>query len=157
MSSSSSSSIGTGEAGGRGLWLRRFAQRPYRTTEAQGFRMAIAAYGASRMSDRVFRYIRRPYNPITGVTADELDGVCSPADLEEFPEDAPNPADNPAWFRRASVDLVVRSQAEAEELWSGVVKELTALVAALDFMDVVVPELDVAIGDPPAAGTPPTP
>jgi hypothetical protein len=62
-----------------------------------GFRFTIQVTGASQMPTKIFRYRVVPTKVQASVdqppTAIELmgvfDGVCSPADLEDFPEDWP--------------------------------------------------------------------
>jgi hypothetical protein len=100
------------------------------------------------MSSYIFRYIRGPFSQTAGAYFEEFDGVCSPADLEEFPMDTPTPSSNPAWFRKDYIDLVFRSQTTANESWDRIVKDVEVLVSSLDLMDNIVVEKIVEIGDP---------
>lgn len=159
-SSLAASSSSSAEAGGRGFWLRRFDQSVIVTWNGQGFRFAATVYGARDMNDHVFRYLRRPLNPRTGATEDVFDGVCSAADMADFPEDAPRAGEDPAWFRLPTVDLVLRSQREVHDAWTILVDELGALVEALNLQDTLITGIDVAIGapaaDPRPGPSPPT-
>ena len=152
-SSSSSSSSGSSEStpsSKHGIKLKKFTQTSYVVNNVDGFRMKIEANSANNMSNAIFRYIRGSFNSNSGTYQEDFDGVCSPSDLEEFPEDAPAGTSNPAWFRKSYVDLVFRSQTTAEEAWDRIVKDVTILVKTLDTMDNISQEKIVSIGDPAA-------
>jgi len=131
-----------------GIRLKKFVQEKYVINNVDGYRMKIVAYDANNMSNHIFRYIRGPFSQTTNSYFEELDGVCSPADLEEFPIDTPLANANPAWFRKDYVDLVFRSQTTAEEAWNRIVSDVNILVSSLDKMDVISQEKIVEIGDP---------
>lgn len=114
-----------------------------------GFRFRVEAYGGHLMPNHIFRYLRRPLNPDTGTRIDELDGVCSPPDLEEFGEDAPLPDVVPPFLRLDFVDVLLRSQHEADEAWRVILEDVHSLVDTLNIMDNIVPAEDIAIGNPP--------
>lgn len=143
--SSSSSQV---QSESHGVRLKKFVQERYVINNVDGYRMKVEAYDANHMSSSIFRYIRGPFSQTIGAYSEEFDGICSPADLEEFPVDTPTLNANPAWFRKDYIDLVFRSQATAEEAWGRIVKDVTTLVASLDLMDTIVEEKIVEIGDP---------
>jgi hypothetical protein len=145
LTSGSSSQV---QSDKHGIRLKKFTQEKFVINNVDGFRMKIVAYDANNMSNYIFRYIRGPFSATTGAYFEELDGVCSPADLEEFPVDSPLDNANPAWFRKDYIDLVFRSQTTAEEAWDRIVKDVSVLVSSLDKMDVIKEEKIVAIGDP---------
>lgn len=157
--SSSDSSQASSEAPclHRGIWLRRFQQTTYRSGTGQGFRFQVVAYGACRVTDKIFRYVRAPLNPTTGTSQLVFDGVCSTGDLAEFPEDAPLPGSDPPWCRLNYLDVVLRSQAEALEVWGILLEEVRALIDALEAQDDISDTLDAAIGNPDPATPPATP
>ena len=148
MSSGSSPSSSQASSDGHGIRLRKQVQTKYVINNVDGFRMKIDAYDANNMSGAIFRYLRTPFSAASGTYTDEFDGICSPSDLEEFPEGAPVPSSNPAWFRKDSVDLVFRSQTTANETWDKIVSDVDILVKTLDTMDVIAPEITVSIGNP---------
>lgn len=152
-SSLSSSSIGN-PTDGRGLYLRRYVQAPYTSPIITGFRFKVVAYGANLMPNTIFRYGREALNARDGSYRLAFDGVCSPADLEEFPEEAPIVGVFPEFCRLDYVDLVFRSQSLAEDAWNIIVEEVSNLVKTLNTMDVVKPEADLKIGSPPDAEFP---
>jgi hypothetical protein len=153
MPSSSSSSIGNPQYG-RGLWLRRFVQTQYRNNKISGFRFRVVAYGNNDMTNFIFRYGREALNAREGTYRLAFDGICSPVDLEEFPETEPIVGVFPEFCRLDYVDLVFRSQAEAEDAWNVMVTEVGNLVYTLDVMDKIAPEQDLKFGDPPPADFP---
>jgi hypothetical protein len=152
-SSSSSSSVGNPQYG-RGVWLRRFSQTHYTNNYIDGFRFKVVAYGANNMPNSIFRYAREALNAREGSHRLAFDGVCSPSDLEEFPEEAPIVGIFPEFCRLDYADLVFRSQATAEEAWTILVEEVGSLVRTLDTMDVMQAGTDLKIGYPPPSDFP---
>ena len=148
MGSSASNSSSQVQSDKHGVRLKRFNQEKFVINSVDGYRMKIVAYDANNMSSYIFRYIRGPFSQTAGAYFEEFDGVCSPADLEEFPIDTPTPSSNPAWFRKDYIDLVFRSQTTANESWDRIVKDVEVLVSSLDLMDNIVVEKIVEIGDP---------
>lgn len=144
----SSTSSSQGQPDGHGIRLKKYVQTKYVVNNVDGFRMKIDAYDANNMSAAIFRYLRAPFSAATGTYSDEFDGVCSPSDMEEFPENSPTANSNPAWFRKDSVDLVFRSQTTANETWDKIVSDVNVLVNTLDIMDIIQPEITVSIGNP---------
>lgn len=131
-----------------GIKLVKYMQTRFVINNVSGFRMMVEATDASGLSNSIFRYIRGPISAGTGTYRDEFDGVCSPADLEEFNEGAPEVGSNPEWFRKDYIDLVFRSQTTAEESWKLIVKDVTILITTLDLMEITTPELTISIGSP---------
>jgi len=149
-SSSVSSSFGEPEYG-RGLWLKRFTQVEYKSNSIHGFRFKVEAYGANLMPNKIFRYTREALNAREGAYRLAFDGVCSPADLEEFPENEPLVNVYPEFCRLDYVDLVFRSQSLAEEAWTLLVEEVAALLNTLKKMDNLTPQTELKLGNPPPA------
>jgi hypothetical protein len=147
-SSSISSSVGNPDYG-RGIWLKRFTQTEYRSNSITGFRFKVVAYGGNLMPDKIFRYAREALNAREGAYRLAFDGVCSPSDLEEFPEDEPLVNVYPEFCRLDYVDLVFRSQSLAEEAWQLLTEEVAALVNTLNKMDTTTPQTELKFGDPP--------
>lgn len=144
--SSSSSSAGT--PGTIGVHLLREVQERFQTNVVDGFRWRVTAVGGTGMPNHIFRYLRRPLDVAAGTTVDEFDGVCSPPDLEEFGENNPIPDREPKFLRLDYIDLVFRSQSEAEEAWTAVAEDVAALVETLRIMEQTVPAATLAVGDP---------
>ena len=158
MSSSSSSSssqllssVSSSEAPTytRGVKLRRLAQEHFTVNAVTGFRFTVEALDPWLMPDEIFRFERRPWSPAN--EADFFDGVCSPADLEEYPPDAPDPGSASKFFRKKIIDLVFRSQSEADEAWDLIQEEVDVLVSTLNLMDRLTAAETVTIGNPSPA------
>lgn len=117
--------------------LTRQAQQRAHAGAMPGWRVVVTASAAAGLANEVFLHQRLPVDPQapSGPQADELAGVCTPADLAELPVNNPSPGASPSLFRRSSLDVVLRSQKEADDLWSRLKKDVTALLVALDKMD----------------------
>jgi len=118
-----------------------------------GMRVRMEVTDAADVSRAVFAYLMIPRNPETGEEAGEFDHVCSPADLEEFPENEPNQNARPRWFRLTYVDVLVRSRTEADDFIQLVLEDLRGLKATLDVMDTLVEEGTELIGDAPVSSS----
>jgi hypothetical protein len=112
-----------------------------------GIRVRIDASAACEMTNAIFAYRMLPVDPTTGSDSGFFSHVCSPADLEEYPANAPIPCHRPEWFRKTFVDIIVRSITEAEEFIAAVTDDVRRLKRTLDTMDTVVPSGEVDIGD----------
>jgi hypothetical protein len=148
-SSSSSSSSSENPENDRGIYLQHTGQTRYVAGAVQGYRLTVTAVRGSEMPNEIFRYIMRPTDPTTGATAGFLDGICSPADLEDLPINAPRPQDSPQFFRLATVDVVLRSQTEANEFWQDILDDVDMLINTLNLMDDQTPFQLVRLGNPP--------
>lgn len=140
--SSSSLSSSAGGSPPRSLTLRRWAQERYLAFRTSGFCFRVEVAQAVGMPREVFRYLRRDATDlVTGLALSRSDfsGVCSPADLEDYPAGAPWPAGHSGggvpFFRLDYVELVLASQATADEAWAVISEELTTLLDTLGLMD----------------------
>jgi len=133
----------TSATGGRGITLAPTFQRGYVPGAIDGFRFTLVVTSATQMPTKIFRYRLVPtkLQPVVDQppTAVEykgyFDGVCSPADLEDFPEDYPVQNARPPWFRLDTVDVIVRSRSIAEEAYTAILDEVRNLVETLETMD----------------------
>ena len=97
-----------------------------------GFRFTLNVKSATQMPTKIFRYRLVPTKVQATAsqppTAIELmgafDGVCSPADLEDFPEDWPAQNARPAWYRLDFIDLIVRSRSIADQAYAAILFEV---------------------------------
>jgi hypothetical protein len=128
----------------------------YQAGNIDGFRMRVTASDGLNMPNEVFRYRAIPLQPNSLNDEEEeveseqwgvFDGVCSPADLEEFPINEPYTTADPPWFRLAYVDLVFRSRHELEEAYRTLVDEVSALRDTIKLMEDLSEEDEVRIGD----------
>lgn len=121
----------------------------YNFNKVDGIRVRITATDAALMSDKVFAYMLLPLKAGAESKAGAFDHVCSPTDLEEYPEDDPIPNSRPEWFRLNYVDVLLRSRAEVEAFIRDVVEDVQRLKNTLDLMDDLIPGGNVWIGVPP--------
>lgn len=101
-------------------------------TDGVRVRIDVVTVGVSA---KLFAYRKQPFNVNTGERVGTFSHVCSPVDLEEFPEDAPNEGAVPPWYRLDFVDIFVRSEAEADDFVKSVNEDLESLVYTLKIMN----------------------
>jgi hypothetical protein len=139
----------------RGLRISWAASR-YVLGKHDGKRLRITASDPCGMTDKIFAYRMLPLNPQTGEEAGFFSHVCSPVDLEDYPEDGPTPGHTPKWFRLNFVDQQIRSVAEASDLLQAVLEDIRRLKRTLDTMDTLEPAGVEDIGDVCLPEEPPT-
>jgi hypothetical protein len=119
----------------------------FHTTD--GIRIRITADSANLMPTKIFAYQLLPLKPGEAERVGAFDHVCSPVDLEEYPEDEPIANSRPAWFRLNYVDVLLRSRAEAQAFIKEVVEDVRRLKNTLDIAEDLIPGGDLWIGTPP--------
>jgi hypothetical protein len=113
--------------------LREAVDPPYVIGREFAYRMEARAINPERMTTKVFLYERQPFNAFSQDERDVFVSVCSPGDLEEYPEDAPSGiTDGQQFFRKDSVDLVFRSSEELEQAWAAICTDVQELVYAMN-------------------------
>jgi hypothetical protein len=115
-----------------------------------GVRLRIEASDAEDMPNKIFAYLLMPMKPSTLERVGNFDHVCSPVDLEEYPEDEPLANVEPAFFRLDYIDIEVRSQTELDKWLQDITADVDSLKASLDIMDDVELVREIWIGPPPA-------
>lgn len=114
-----------------------------------GIRVRITTADAALMPNKVFAYLMSPLRPGETTGTGAFDHVCSPADLEEYPEDVPYENSRPAWFRLDYVDVLLRSRAEVKAFIQDVIEDVQRLKKTLDVMDDLLPGGELWIGQAP--------
>ena len=115
-----------------------------------GIRLRVEASSAEGLPDKIFAYQLLPTSPVTMARAGVFDHVCSPTDLEEYPEDAPLAHQQPAWFRLSYVDVLVRSWAAVQLHRQHLHDDVAVLLTTLNRMDDLEFASEEWVGDPPA-------
>lgn len=123
-----------------------YASSYYRAGRDDGVRVRFDVTSGCNISPKVFAYLMQPVNPLTGSTAGTFSHVCSPVDLEEYPEDEPIEDAEPPWYRLDYVDVLVRSVEEAAQFIADVQVDLNRLKDTLDVTDTLFPGVDGVIG-----------
>lgn len=118
-----------------------------------GIRVRITADQAVDMPTKIFAYMMSPMKPGTGEKVGNFDHVCSPVDLEEYPEDEPIPGLRPEWFRLNYVDILVRSRAEAHAFIKDVIEDVQRLKTTLNLTDTLVPGGEIWLGPEPTSSS----
>lgn len=121
----------------------------YNINAHDGIRVRIEATDAANMPSKIFAYLMLPLKAGATNPVGAFDHVCSPVDLEEYPEDDPTPDSRPAWFRLDYVDVLLRSRAEVEAFIRDVVDDVQRLKNTLDTSDMLLPGHSIWIGVPP--------
>ena len=119
----------------------------YYQNDIDGIRVRIEAADANLMPTKIFAYQMLPIKPGNTEPLATFDHVCSVVDLEEYPEEIPNTADRPAWFRADYVDVFLRSREEVREFVNAVLEDVQILKNTLDIADELLPGGDIWIGD----------
>tara|TARA_B100000700_G_scaffold324572_1_gene431069 strand:+ start:1938 stop:2681 length:744 start_codon:yes stop_codon:yes gene_type:complete len=105
------------------------------TKTTDGYNTRVVAHDPVNMTENIFRYMRYPLNPNDSANQDKFDGVCSPSDIEDFPENAPFGYIDPKFFRLNYADLVVKTRAEAEDFQQVVIEEVEQLIRTYERLD----------------------
>lgn len=129
----------------RGITIT-WASSRYIYGKHDGIRVRIWVTAACEMDERIFAYRMLPVNPQTGAEAGFFSHICSPPDIEEFPEDEPIESHRPKWFRLSYVDILVRSVAEADNFVECVREDVRRLKRTLDTMDTLIPGGEEGVG-----------
>ena len=106
----------------------------YVTAREDAIRVRVDVTCASGLPAAVFAYRMLPDDPY-GAESGHFSHICSPVDLEEYPESAPRTNDSPQWFRLSWVDVLVRSATEAENLVAVIREDLQRLLDSLAATD----------------------
>lgn len=121
----------------------------YYASSTDGIRVRITASNANLMPSKIFAYQMMPVGPADAERVGMFDHVCSPSDLEEYPEDEPTPTLRPAWFRLDYVDVLLRSRTEVDAFIRDVTDDVRGLKEVLDVADNLQPSGTLWIGNPP--------
>lgn len=121
----------------------------YNYHDTDGIRVRITADQPVMMPEKIFAYMLLPMKPGAGAKVGAFDHVCSPIDLEEYPEDEPIPGRRPEWFRLNYVDVLLRSRTEVYEFIKDVISDVKRLKSTLNLMDNLLPGGEMWIGPEP--------
>ena len=122
----------------------------YNFHSTDGIRVRITASDAALMPDKIFAYLLLPLKPAAVERIGAFDHVCSPTDLEEYPEDEPILDARPEWFRLNYVDVLLRSRAEVNAFVRDVAEDVQRLKVTLDLADTLLPGGELWVGNIPA-------
>jgi hypothetical protein len=115
----------------------RWATSRYVVGRHDAIRVRISVVCAEGLTEKIFAYRMLPKSPQTGSKRGFFSHICSPADIEDFPEDEPVATHVPPWFRLSYVDVLVRSETEAEAFIDDVRSDIRRLLTSLAAIDAV--------------------
>jgi hypothetical protein len=124
-----------------------WASSRYILGQDDGIRLRLVASCADNMPSKIFAYRMLPLNP-QGVQLGHFSHICSPVDLEEYPEDEPCPGHAPEWFRLDVVDVLVRSTEEAANFLAIIRDDVQRIIWTLNRMDMLFYGGEAAYGTP---------
>jgi hypothetical protein len=133
------------------LTLTRLSQTVNTIYGLTGFRFQVTASNAvgTLIKNEIFLYTQLPLDPAnsSGTQNNYFVGICSPSDLVELPINNSLPDILPANFRSASLDIICRSESEANSTWIQLQVDVQALLNSLAFMDVLTNQQIVNLGN----------
>jgi hypothetical protein len=118
----------------------------YHFNQTDGVRVRIEATDNVGMTNKIFAYLMQPLVPGAENRVGSFDHICSPVDLEEYPETEPLPGVRPEWFRLDYVDVIVRSRTEAHAFIRDVAQDVYHLKTTLDLTDRIFPAGEITFG-----------
>lgn len=118
---------------GRFIVVRFDRPSIYVVGRTQGTRLTLETQAVEGLSPKVFVYLRMPFG-IAGFD-DRFENIASPADLEEYPEDAPTPNDPRPFYRLSAANLVFRAESLLNDALAAIVEDLRELIDTLNDMD----------------------
>ena len=63
---------------------------------------------------------------------DRFRSIADPVDLEQYPEDAPDLANDIPFYRAASVELLFRNMTDLQDTWTDIQEDVQGLIDALN-------------------------
>lgn len=110
------------------------------------FRLRIKAIDPVMMPKHIFGHQQHNSDAFTGAILAEFCFVASPFDASIYPADTPDPTQNPPYYRKDTIDVLVPSTEIADEVWNNIKTEVTNLVASYNRLDVLKEVESVRIG-----------
>lgn len=111
--------------------LVKFSGRDY-------FRVQITASDALNMPAEVFIHQRTLVDASTNRQQDEFFAIAGPYDLSTYPANAPKVDQDPPFFRKSVIDVLLPSASMALDFIAAVNEQVDALIAAQASLDVLI-------------------
>lgn len=113
--------------------LTRSAQEPHNVGSLQGYHFTVTASDGVNMPNEIFRMYERPLDPLAQTVTDTFAGVCSVAELQQLPVNAPIPPDDR--FRVLFIDVFYRTVEHGDKVWAAIQADTDDLVKSLTAAD----------------------
>lgn len=120
------------------------------------YKLTVDAVNAEDMPDKIF-VKQRIRNFARGVFEDTFVAVCTPVQLEDFPEDSPEEGGS-SYYRTNSIELIMRTPEELQNVFDSLLWEVKKLVSDLtDIEQLKEEEIFSIISDYPVTTIPNAP
>lgn len=107
----------------------------YNAYDVAAYRIQVNVSGSSEIPAEIFLYQKEPDEDPLQPLKDSFLGVCSVADLEQFPVGAP--AGVPPFYRLSWVDVVEDRLQKIDEIWKSLASAVRELCIRLGEMEVI--------------------
>lgn len=97
--------------------------------DLQSYKLVVAAVDAENTTDKIF-IKQRIHNFARGKFEDNFVGVCTPVQIEDFPEDAPE--EGSSYFRTSSIEVVARTPELIQDVFNSLLYEVKKLLLDLE-------------------------
>lgn len=101
------------------------------------FRVKVVASNANDMPSEIFGHQRTPIDTATSTYQDEFVFVCTAYDLSTYPTNAPDTSQDPPFFRKDTLDILVPNIETGNKVIEEVKDQVAVLVADLFKLDVL--------------------
>jgi len=102
----------------------------------QSYLMKVEVIAAEEISDKIFVMQRSLAAAVQGEPppepVDRFRSIADPVDLEQYPEDAPDLANDIPFYRAASVELLFRNMTDLQDTWTDIQEDVQGLIDALN-------------------------
>jgi len=110
------------------VFVQQWGQEDFVINYHRGYRLVVRASNPCNMEKEIFRYTVVRTDPQTGEHEYELSGVCTWADMEQYPKYEPDQEADPQVVRLDYVDIVLDTEDIALEAWDVLKSEIDRLV-----------------------------
>ena len=97
--------------------------------DLQSYKLEVNAVDAENTTSKIF-IKQRIHNFSKGQFEDNFVGVCTPVQLEDFPEDSP--VEGSSYFRTSSIELVARTPEYIQDVFNSLLYEVKKLLLDLE-------------------------
>jgi hypothetical protein len=125
----------------------------YNYHSVDGIRVRLETSNAVDMPSKIFAYTLSPLVAGETVRTASFSHVCSPSDLNDYPEDEPTPGVRPEWFRLDYVDVVLRARTEVHAFIREAASDVYRLKTSLDLNDRIYPAGEIWFGPEPISSS----
>lgn len=111
------------------ITLARTAQTTVNPGITQSYTFSVTASNGVNTQTEIFRMHRRPLDPIAQTTTNDFDGICTPADIQNLPINAPISPNT--YFRVNYILVTYENQSDGEDSWVAIQSATLTLMKSL--------------------------